>query len=344
MSKLFGNLEEIHKDFQLKVSKIKSSEDLQGLRVSFLGKKGVLTESLKAVGTLPEKDRPVFGQKVNVLRAELEEVLDTKQKDIESLEVEKDLAQNRLDVTMPGVERSPRTLHPLTQVQNRLVQIFTSLGFSIEEGPDIESDYYNFEALNFPLDHPARDMQDTFFVSNQHVLRTHTSPVQVRMMESQAPPIQMITPGRVYRHDADTTHSPVFHQIEGLCIGPNITFAHLKGTLEAFVEMMFGKDTKVRFRPSFFPFTEPSAEMDVMGPLGSWMEILGCGMVDPNVFENIAKAWALKHPDQKENPYEAGKVTGFAFGLGIERIAMIHYGIKDIRLFYENDLRFLHQF
>ncbi|MCB0284997.1 MAG: phenylalanine--tRNA ligase subunit alpha, partial [Calditrichaeota bacterium] len=178
----------------------------------------------------------------------------------------------------------------------------------------------------------------------KQVLRTHTSPVQVRVMERDTPPIRMIVPGRVYRHDADTTHSPVLHQIEGLCVGPNITFAHLKGTLEAFVQMMFGQNVPVRFRPSFFPFTEPSAEMDVMGPHGTWMEILGCGMVDPNVFENIAQAWSKKYPDEKQNPYDPEKISGFAFGMGIERIAMIEYGITDIRLFYENDLRFLEQF
>ncbi|MCB1198444.1 MAG: phenylalanine--tRNA ligase subunit alpha, partial [Deltaproteobacteria bacterium] len=274
----------------------------------------------------------------------LEKALDDKKIEIRHEEISQRLVQEKLDVTLPGAKILFGTAHPLTQVQHKLVRIFSSLGFSVEEGPDIESDYYNFGALNFPDNHPARDMQDTFFTTDQHVLRTHTSPVQVRMMEKQAPPIRMIVPGRVYRHDADATHSPVFHQIEGLCVGPHITFAHLKGTLEAFVAMMFGKDAQTRFRPSFFPFTEPSAELDVMGPTGNWMEILGCGMVDPAVFENIAKVWAQKHPDQKENPYDPEKVSGFAFGMGIERIAMIDYGVKDIKLFYENDVQFLEQF
>jgi phenylalanyl-tRNA synthetase alpha chain len=237
-------------------------------------------------------------------------------------------------------------------VEERIVKIFRSLGFSVESGPEVETDYYNFEALNIPVDHPARDMQDTFFLEGGLLLRTHTSPVQIRTMEKTPPPIRMIVPGRAFRRDADVTHSPVFHQVEGLCVGEEITFGHLKGTLEAFVHMMFGADIATRFRPSFFPFTEPSAEVDMA--CGScrgkgcrvckntgWLEILGCGMVDPNVYSFVGNAWKARG---EENPYDPEKISGFAFGMGIERIAMVRFGIDDIRLLYENDVRFLNQF
>lgn len=338
-----SDLQKIDQDFQKQLQSAKSSQDLQDLRVSFLGKKGRLTQSLKSIGQLPAEERPTFGQKVNDLRSTLESALTEKKIEISRKEIEARIKNEKIDVTMPAFVQQYGTLHPLTKVQNRLVRIFSSMGFSIEEGPDVETDYYNFGSLNFPENHPARDMQDTFFTTDKHVLRTHTSPVQIRVMEKQAPPVRMIVPGRVYRHDADTTHSPVFHQIEGLCVGPHITFAHLKGTLEAFVRMMFGEKAETRFRPSFFPFTEPSAELDVMGPHGDWMEILGCGMVDPAVFENVARVWGENHPGE-DNPYDPDKISGFAFGMGIERIAMIQYGIKDIKLFYDNDLRFLEQF
>lgn len=334
-------IEKIKNDFLAALQGAKDTESLQQVRVSFLGKKGTLTESLKSVGKMDAKDRPIFGQKVNQLRVEFEEVLNEKQGLFQLLEEQKEIQKSSMDVTLPGVSKPVGTFHPLTQIEKQIVQVFQGLGFSIEEGPDVETDYYNFEALNFPANHPARDMQDTLFTSTGHVLRTHTSPVQIRVMEKSPPPVQFIVPGRVYRHDSDTTHSPVFHQIEGLCVGPGVCFADLKGTLETFVKNIFGSKAKTRFRPSFFPFTEPSAEMDVMGPHGDWMEILGCGMVDPNVFGFVSNAWEKRG---EESPYKYPDITGFAFGLGIERIAMIQYGIKDIRLFYENDVRFLKQF
>ncbi len=341
-----ARLSKIHKDFQQALTKAKSTKSLEELKVTFLGKKGHLTQSLQSIKDLPASDRPAFGQEVNQLRDQLESELAEKKQKLVDQEIQDSIEKSSIDVGLPGYQAQQGHLHPLSQTEHKLVKIFSSLGFSVEEGPDVETDHYNFEALNFPPNHPARDMQDSFFVESGHVLRTHTSPVQVRFMEKKAPPIRIISPGRVYRHDSDTTHSPVFHQVEGLCVGPNITFAHLKGTLEAFVEMMFGPKTPIRFRPSFFPFTEPSAEIDVMGPNGQWMEILGCGMVDPNVFEDIAKTWSEKHPDMDaaQNPYNPEKISGFAFGMGIERIAMIQYGIKDIRLFFENDTRFLRQF
>lgn len=334
-------LKKINQEFVAAVDAAKDSVSLQQVRVNFLGKKGSLTESLKSVGALPPAERPVFGQKVNELRAEFEEILNDKQKLFEILEEQTEVQKNIIDTTLPGYAKPRGSYHPLTQVEKQVLNVFNTLGFSIEEGPDVETDYYNFEALNFPPNHPARDMQDTFFVNGNRVLRTHTSPVQIRVMEKEKPPVQIVVPGRVYRHDSDMTHSPVFHQIEGLCVGEGVCFADLKGLLETFVKNIFGSKAKTRFRPSFFPFTEPSAEMDVMGPHGNWMEIMGCGMVDPNVFASVSSAWEKKG---QTSPYIHPNVTGFAFGMGIERIAMILYGIKDIRLFYENDVRFLKQF
>ncbi len=334
-------LQQIKKEFLAAIEGAKDSSSLQQVRVSFLGKKGSLTESLKSVGKLNADERPAFGQMVNELRGEFEEILQEKQKLFLLLEEQKEIQSNTVDTGMPGYFSPIGSYHPLTLVEKQVVQGFQALGFSIEEGPDIETDYYNFEALNFPENHPARDMQDSFFVKSGHVLRTHTSPVQIRTMEKSPPPLKIIVPGRVYRHDSDMTHSPVFHQIEGLCVGPGVCFGDLKGTLEAFIKNIFGSKVKTRFRPSFFPFTEPNAEMDVMGPHGNWMEILGCGMVDPNVFGFVSSAWEKRN---EKSPYADPNITGFAFGMGIERIAMILYGIKDIRLFYENDLRFLRQF
>jgi phenylalanyl-tRNA synthetase alpha chain len=284
-------LQQIKRDFLEAIEAAEDSSSLQQARVAFLGKKGSLTESLKAVGKLSAAERPAFGQRVNDLRKEFEELLNEKQGLFQILETQAEVQKNVIDTTLPGYTSPRGSYHPLTMVEKQILQVFQSLGFSVEEGPDVESDYYNFEALNFPPNHPARDMQDTFFVSNNRVLRTHTSPVQIRTMEKVKPPVQIIVPGRVYRHDSDMTHSPVFHQMEGLCVGPNVTFADLKGVLETFVKNIFGSKAKTRFRPSFFPFTEPSAEMDVMGPHGDWMEIMGCGMVDPNVFASVSNVW-----------------------------------------------------
>lgn len=315
---------------------------LESIRIKYLGKKGELTAVLKGMGALSAEERPVIGALANEVRGFLESEIEKKKAEISAaLQAEK-LKNEVIDVTMPGKKQSQGKLHPLTQVMNDIKDIFTGMGFSIAEGPEVEYDYYNFEALNIPKNHPARDTQDTFYVEDNIVLRTQTSPMQVRVMEKQKPPIRIIAPGRVYRSDAvDATHSPVFHQIEGLVVDKGVTMADLKGTLETFVKTLYGNQTKVRFRPHHFPFTEPSAEMDVScfvcGGEGcrvckgeGWIEILGCGMVHPKVLANCG--------------IDPEVYSGFAFGLGLERIAMRKYDIDDLRLFFENDLRFLGQF
>ncbi|HHT36935.1 MAG TPA: phenylalanine--tRNA ligase subunit alpha [Firmicutes bacterium] len=316
-------------------------EALQQLRVKYLGKKGEVTQLLRTMGQLPAEERPKMGQMVNQLKNELGSVLDQKQAELEAQIQQARLASEALDVTLPGRKPKAGSLHPLTLVLNEIKDIFISMGYKVVEGPEIETDYYNFEALNIPKDHPARDMQDTFYITGDFLLRSQTSPVQIRVMEKQDPPVRIIAPGKVYRSDADVTHSPMFHQVEGLLIDEGITFADLKGTLQTFAKTMFGPDTKTRFRPSYFPFTEPSAEVDVSCIMchgegcrvcsdTGWLEILGSGMVDPRVLEQVG--------------YDPDKYTGFAFGMGIERIAMLKYGINDIRLFFNNDQRFLDQF
>ena len=322
------------------LSSVKDEKDLNDLRVKYLGKKGVITLSLKKVGSLSSEERPEFGRQVNEVKKILEEGINAKKDELKkktSLDEEKDF----FDPTLPGERPARGTLHPITQVMDEVISIFTFMGFEVAEGPEIESDYYNFEALNIPKDHPARDMQDTFYITDDVVLRTHTSPVQIRTMEKESPPVRIIAPGRVYRCDSDISHTPMFHQVEGLFVDEGVSFAHLKGILQIFAHEVFGKNASLRFRPSFFPFTEPSAEVDVQCVLckgkgcrlcsnSGWLEILGAGMVDPEVFKAVN--------------YDSEKWTGFAFGMGIERIAMLKYGIDDIRLFFENDLRFLKQF
>ena len=282
-----------------------------------------------------------MGREANEAKAGLETELASRQTVLESAERRARLAADRPDLTLPGRRIVPGGLHPLTQVHDEIVDVFTGMGFAVAEGPEVELDYYNFEALNIPKDHPARDMQDTFYVGGEILLRTQTSPVQIRTMERQKPPVRIICPGRVYRRDADITHSPVFHQVEGLAVDRGISMADLKGTLELFARELFGPDSRIRFRPSFFPFTEPSAEVDVLCVLckgggcrvckqSGWLEILGSGMVHPRILRNMG--------------YDTEEVTGWAFGMGIERVAMLRYGIDDIRLFFENDLRFLSQF
>lgn len=314
---------------------------LQQVKARYLGRKGVLTSLLKEMGGLSPNERPLLGQVINELKQGMEEGFSRRLAEIKRQRELEELEAEGIDITLPGRWRAMGRSHPVTQVLEEVVDIFTSLGFQVADGPEVELDYYNFEALNIPKDHPARDMQDTFYISEEVVLRTHTSPVQVRTMEHQRPPVRIICPGKVYRCDADISHTPMFHQVEGLLVDKGVTFADLKGTLEAFVHLMFGRDTRLRFRPSFFPFTEPSAEVDIecvicsgegcrVCSYGGWLEILGAGMVDPAVY-------AFVHYDPEE-------FTGFAFGLGIERIAMLKYGINDIRLFFENDLRFLEQF
>ncbi|WP_435366230.1 phenylalanine--tRNA ligase subunit alpha [Desulfofundulus kuznetsovii] len=320
-----------------------SLEALEEIRIRYLGKKGELTRVLRGMSALPVEERPRIGQLANSIREVLEKELAERTAEVKARVKQARLAAESIDVTLPGTPFLPGKKHPLTTVQEEIEEIFLGLGFSIAEGPEVELDYYNFEALNLPKDHPARDMQDSFFIGPEVLLRTHTSPVQVRTMERTAPalPVKIIAPGKVYRRDDDATHSPMFHQVEGLAVDRRITFGDLKGVLDVFAREMFGESTRTRFRPSYFPFTEPSAEVDIScvmcGGKGcrvcshtGWLEILGCGMVHPRVLEMSG--------------YNSAEVTGFAFGMGIERIAMLKYGIDDLRLFFDNDLRFLAQF
>ena len=316
--------------------------NLDEIRIKYLGKKGELTAVLRGMGALTPEERPIVGQLANEVREAIETALNAKKTEEQAKALEAQLKAEKLDVTMPGVAAPVGHIHPLTRAQRELEDIFIGMGFSIAEGPEVELDYYNFQALNIPENHPARDTQDTFYITDNILLRSQTSPVQVRVMEHQKPPIRIISPGRVYRSDAlDATHSPLFHQLEGLVIDKGITMGDLKGTLEVFAKKMFGEGTQIRFRPHHFPFTEPSAEVDVScfvcGGKGcrlckgeGWIEILGAGMVHPFVLSNCG--------------IDPEEYSGFAFGLGIERITMARYGIDDIRLFYENDERFLEQF
>lgn len=334
-------LRRLEKEALEAVEKVEDFQGLESLRVKYLGRKGALTQLLRSLKDIPPEERPKLGQEANRVKASLEERIREARERISQLERERALRRERVDVTLPGAPVPRGRLHPITQVMDEIVDIFTSMGFRVAEGPEVEWDYYNFEALNIPKDHPARDMHDTFYFSSEMLLRTHTSPVQVRVMERQSPPIQIVSPGVVYRRDSDVSHTPMFHQVEGLVVDEGVSFAQLKGVLSLFVKEFFGPDTPMRFRPSFFPFTEPSAEVDIgcvicrgsgCGVCGwtGWLEILGCGMVHPAVFRAVG--------------YKFGRLTGFAFGMGVERIAMLRYGINDIRLFFQNDLRFLEQF
>lgn len=323
------------------ISEAGTEESLQELRVKYLGKKGAITAVMKGLGALPPEERPIVGQLVNTVKNQLETRLDETLDRVRDASKCERLERERIDVTLPG-RRTPRgTKHPITLVIEEISDIFSGLGFQVAEGPEVELDFYNFEALNFPKDHPARDMQDTFFVDDSILLRTHTSPVQVRTMLKHAPPVRIISPGTVYRCDSDATHSPMFHQIEGLMVDNGVTFGDLKGILTTFVTQYFGKDIGVRLRPSFFPFTEPSAEVDIACVMckgkgcrvckeSGWLEILGAGMIDPEVYRHVG--------------YDPEVISGFAFGMGVERVAMLKYGIGDLRLFFDNDVRFLQQF
>lgn len=336
-------LEKLESDAFDALAKAESEEAVHAVRVQYLGRKGALTTCLKAMGDLPADKRPMVGKRANEIKVRLEEEVARRLMAIEEAALAAALSTASVDITLPG-RRPPRGhIHPLTRVLEEAISIFSSLNFTVAEGPEIETDWYCFEALNMPKDHPARDMQDTFYVSDDVVLRTHTSSVQIRIMEHHPPPVRIISPGKVYRCDADITHSPMFHQVEGLLVDEigQVTFGDLKGVLEFFAHQMFGADTAVRFRPSFFPYTEPSAEVDIQCVMcrgsgcrlckgSGWLEILGSGMVDPNVFAAVG--------------YDPDQIVGFAFGMGIERIAMLKYGIDDIRLFFENDARFLAQF
>ena len=318
-----------------------SVKEIELLKVKYLGKKGPLTAILRGMGQLSAEERPAIGQLANEVKLAIAGVLEEVSKALAEQELAKRLASEQIDITLPSREVKLGKKHPLTQVREEMEEILVGMGFAIAEGPEIELDYYNFQALNFPDNHPARDMQDTFYIRDDVLLRTHTSPVQIRSMEQLEPPVKIIAPGKVYRCDSDHTHSPMFMQLEGLYVDEGVTFAHLKGVLDHFCRQIFDSGVKTRFRPSFFPFTEPSAEIDVSCVIcrgkgcrvckgSGWLEILGAGMVDPGVFGFV--------------DYDPEKITGFAFGLGIDRVAMLKFGIDNIKLFYENDLRFLRQF
>jgi phenylalanyl-tRNA synthetase alpha chain len=322
----------------LELKGINDPSGLEKFRITYLGKKGLLTSYMKKLRDLPAGERPEAGKLANVVKGNLTGRFEEARERVAS---EKAEGASFLDVTLPGREPLRGHLHPITLVIKEVCQIFSRMGFMVVKGPNVELDYYNFEALNLPKDHPARDMQDTFYISGNVVLRTHTSPIQIRVMEAKKPPVSVIAPGKVYRRDSDVSHTPMFHQVEGLLVDRDVSFGDLKGTLTSFVHQMFGSDTSLRFRPSFFPFTEPSAEVDIRcvmcGGKGcrtcsntGWLEILGSGMVDPNVYGFV--------------DYDPEVYTGFAFGMGIERIAMLKYGINDIQLFFKNDMRFLRQF
>jgi phenylalanyl-tRNA synthetase alpha chain len=324
------------------VAGARSTSDLEQVRVRVLGRSGQLTTLLRSLGSIPAAERPRIGEQTNRAKASVEAAIAARLEGLKAEERRVTLQADRPDLTLPGRRPDPGPVHPITRVTEEIIEVFEGLGFSVAEGPEVESDYYNFAALNFPDDHPARDMQDTFHVGPDALLRTHTSPVQIRTMKAQRPPVRIICLGKVYRRDIlDATHSPMFHQVEGLAVDKHITMADLKATLQLFAREMFGPKSTVRFRPSFFPFTEPSAEVDVRcfkcGGDGcrfcrasGWLEILGSGMVHPNVLRNVG--------------YDPEEVTGWAFGMGIDRIALLKYEIDDIRLFFDNDLRFLQQF
>jgi phenylalanyl-tRNA synthetase alpha chain len=311
------------------IDKANTHAELDQLRVSLLGKKGELSIILKTMGQLSAIDRPIIGQKANLIKLNLQDLITKRNNLLNSEALDQQIKNEKIDVTIPSIGTPPGNKHPLISTQDEIIDIFCGLGYSVEGGPEIETDFYNFESLNIPKNHPARDMQDTFYLDENRLLRTHTSPVQIRFLENNPPPVRIIAPGRVYRRDAvDATHSPVFNQVEVLCIDQNINFSHLRGTVLSFLKTFFG-DIPVRFRASYFPFTEPSAEVDVQWK-GKWLEVMGCGMVDPKVLEKLG--------------IDSEKWTGFAAGLGVERFCMVRHQIDDIRKFYTNDLRFLEQF
>jgi phenylalanyl-tRNA synthetase alpha chain len=335
------NLELLANQARSAIAAAQDSAALEQLRVDYLGKKGQLTGLLKGLSNLSPADRPKAGALINVIKQELQELIGERKTILDATAIKAKLEQEAIDVTMPGRAKTSGGVHPVTKTIERMEDFFSAIGFEVVEGPEIEDDYHNFEALNIPAHHPARAMHDTFYVDEHTVLRTHTSPVQVRVMESQEPPLRIICPGRVYRCDSDLTHTPMFHQVEGLLVDEHSSFSDLKGLIEDFLRVFFERDLDVRFRPSYFPFTEPSAEVDIAcvncGGKGcrvcsqtGWLEVMGCGMVHPKVFEAAG--------------IDTEKYSGFAFGMGVERLAMLRYGVNDLRLFFDNDLRFLEQF
>ncbi|MGI9533742.1 MAG: phenylalanine--tRNA ligase subunit alpha [Thermodesulfobacteriota bacterium] len=334
-------LESANNQIKEDLSSIKDDISLQQLKSKYLGKKGIITDMLKSMRDMPGDQKKEFGQAINKVKTTIESLIDEKHTELKETKKSRALIEEQIDVTLPGRGLPVGAKHPISRVMDEIVYTFERMGFSVAEGPEVELDYYNFEALNIPKDHPARDMQDTFYISEDLVLRTHTSPVQIRVMQKQSPPVKIIAPGKVYRCDSDISHTPMFHQIEGLLVDKGITFGNLKSVVTQFVQLTFGKNTNVRFRPSYFPFTEPSAEVDIECAMcrgngcrvckqTGWLEVMGCGMVDPEVFKSVN--------------YDPDVYTGFAFGMGVERITMLKYGINDIRLFFDNDLRFLKQF
>ena len=333
------NIENIRSEALSALENASTAEEIEAIATRYLGRKGFVTQYLRNISALPQEERPEAGKKANQVKKLLEQAVKTAEERVAAAREASEAGG--IDVTLPGRPTPRGTLHPITRINRRICEIFGRMGFDIAEGPEVESDYYNFEALNIPRNHPARDMQDTFYVSDNIVLRTHTSPIQVRIMEQYAPPIRIVAPGKVYRCDSDLTHTPMFHQVEGLLVDETVSFGDLKGVLTEFVQQVFDTETSLRFRPSFFPFTEPSAEVDIRCVMcrgrgckvcsqTGWLEVLGCGMVHPAVFENVG--------------YDTRRYSGFAFGMGVERIAMLKYGINDIRLFFESDERFLRQF
>lgn len=339
---MVDKISEVSEKVKQKLKDINTLQELQELKVKYLGKKGEVTSMLKGLGEMSAEERPVFGQKINTLREELEKTIEKREKDVKNKLLEQKLQKEKIDVTMPSKNIELGSVHPITQIIEETKEIFLGMGYSIADGPEVETTYYVFDQLNTPPDHPARDLQDTFYITDDVILRTQTSSVQIRTMENQRPPIKIICPGAVYRSDTpDATHSPLFHQVEGLVVDKNITMSDLKGTLEMFAKNCLGQNTKIRFRPHHFPYTEPSAEADVScfvcGGKGcrvckgeGWIELLGCGMVHPKVLQNCN--------------IDPNEYSGFAFGFGIERVAMAKFGIDDLRLLYENDVRFLKQF
>lgn len=336
-------IERLHREALHALDQASSEAAVEELRVRFLGRKGSLTSLVRQLRQISPDERPTVGARLNQVKDDLERRIQVALHSLRIAERERKVSAERADVTAPGTLRLPGRLHPLTQTLEDIVDVFVAMGFEVADGPDIEDEYHNFTALNIPPDHPARDMQDTLFVTGDHVLRTHTSPVQIRVMEARRPPLRVVVPGAAYRHDNDITHSPMFHQVEGFMVDRRVTFGDLKGVLSAAMRHLFGADTKVRFRASFFPFTEPSAELDIGCMLcgggeatcrickgSGWLEILGAGLIDPNVFEAVG--------------YDPEAFSGFAFGVGVERVAMLRHQINDIRLFYSNDVRFLRQF
>jgi phenylalanyl-tRNA synthetase alpha chain len=335
------DIQGLKKTFMEELLAVSSTGDLQQLKIRYTGKKGILTSNLRLLSNAPPEQRPLLGRDLNELKLFIEAELGTRELFIRGQEREQRVLSEAIDVTLPGKFIPPGRMHPVNTVLKEITDIFITMGFDVEVGPEVELDYYNFEALNIPKDHPARDMQDTFYITDDVILRTHTSPVQVRVMEKKRPPLRFIAPGKVYRRDADISHTPMFHQVEGLMVDEDISFSDLKGVLEVFVHKMFSKVTPVRFRPSYFPFTEPSAEVDIGCILCSgggcrvckgsgWIEVLGAGMVNPRVFEIVG--------------YDPELYTGFAFGMGVERMAMLRHSIDDIRMYFENNMRFLRQF